>query len=100
MDATFGGAFLAGLISFISPCVLPIVPPYLAYLAGLSVVEVQSDARSAAASRQVLLSSVGFVLGFTTQYKAWVCNNANCGFNIRIDNGEISLGRTIAPSTK
>ena len=70
MDATFGGAFLAGLISFISPCVLPIVPPYLAYLAGLSVVEVQSDARSAAASRQVLLSSVGFVLGFTTVFVA------------------------------
>ena len=70
MDATFGGAFLAGLISFISPCVLPIVPPYLAYLAGLSVEEVQSDARSAAASRQVLLSSVGFVLGFTTVFVA------------------------------
>jgi hypothetical protein len=38
--------------------------------------------------------------GAPIQYKAWVCNNPDCGFNIRIDNGEISLGRTIAPSSK
>lgn len=68
MDATFGGAFLAGLISFISPCVLPIVPPYLAYLAGLSVEEVRNDARSAAASKRIIRASVGFVLGFTTVF--------------------------------
>jgi hypothetical protein len=38
--------------------------------------------------------------GAPIQWKAWVCSNANCGFNIRIDNGEISLGRTIAQSSK
>lgn len=38
--------------------------------------------------------------GAPIQWKAWVCNNPNCGFNIRIDNGEISLGRTIAQSSK
>ncbi|MEQ9606763.1 MAG: cytochrome c biogenesis protein CcdA, partial [Kiloniellaceae bacterium] len=35
-DVSIGGAFLAGLLSFVSPCVLPIVPPYMAYLAGRS----------------------------------------------------------------
>ena len=35
MDVTVWGAFLAGLISFLSPCVLPIVPPYLAYMTGV-----------------------------------------------------------------
>lgn len=70
MDATFGGAFLAGLISFISPCVLPIVPPYLAYLAGLSFEEVRSETRSAAASKRIVVSSIGFVLGFTTVFVA------------------------------
>ncbi len=38
--------------------------------------------------------------GATIQYKAWVCNNPDCGFNIRIDNGEISLGRDISTSVK
>lgn len=38
--------------------------------------------------------------GAPITYKAWVCTSPECGFNIRIDNGEISLGRTIGPSLK
>jgi len=38
--------------------------------------------------------------GAPIQYKAWVCNNPHCGFNIRIDNGEISLGRPLIQSSK
>jgi len=38
--------------------------------------------------------------GATIQWKAWVCSDPECGFNIRIDNGEISLGRPIGNSTK
>ncbi|MFQ5890653.1 MAG: hypothetical protein ACE5JR_11455 [Gemmatimonadota bacterium] len=38
--------------------------------------------------------------GAPIRYKAWVCSNPGCGFNIRIDNGEISYGRTIAQSYK
>ncbi len=38
--------------------------------------------------------------GATIQFKAWVCTNPECGFNIRIDNGEISYGRTIGFSSK
>lgn len=38
--------------------------------------------------------------GAPIMYKAWVCNNPDCGFNIRIDNGEISLGRDISTSVK
>ena len=38
--------------------------------------------------------------GASIQYKAWVCNNPECGFNIRIDNGEISVGRDISTSVK
>ncbi len=36
-DVTFLAAFLAGIVSFLSPCVLPLVPPYLVYLAGTSL---------------------------------------------------------------
>jgi len=38
--------------------------------------------------------------GAPIKYKAWVCTKPECGFNIRIDNGEISFGRTITFSTK
>ena len=38
--------------------------------------------------------------GAAIRYKAWVCSNPDCGFNIRIDNGEISFGRSIGPSQK
>lgn len=38
--------------------------------------------------------------GASIMYKAWVCNNPDCGFNLRIDNGEISVGREITESHK
>ena len=38
--------------------------------------------------------------GATIRYKAWVCSNPSCGFNIRIDNGEISFGRELGQSYK
>jgi hypothetical protein len=38
--------------------------------------------------------------GAAITYKAWVCSNPDCGFNLRIDNGEISLGKTIGQSMK
>ncbi|MCZ6756473.1 MAG: hypothetical protein O7E49_14285 [Gemmatimonadetes bacterium] len=38
--------------------------------------------------------------GASIMYKAWVCSNPECGFNLRIDNGEISLGRVIGQGNK
>ena len=38
--------------------------------------------------------------GATIRSKAWVCTNPECGFNLRIDNGEISIGRTVGQSFK
>jgi hypothetical protein len=38
--------------------------------------------------------------GATIQYKAWVCSNPECGFNIRIDNGELSIGKHLRTSDK
>jgi hypothetical protein len=38
--------------------------------------------------------------GAPIRFKAWVCNNPSCGFNMRIDNGEISIGRAVGPSSK
>ncbi len=38
--------------------------------------------------------------GAAIRYKAWVCNNPDCGFNIRIDNGELSIGKQLQISSK
>lgn len=70
LDIGLGGALLAGLLSFVSPCVLPIVPPYLAWLAGVSFEDLSADAPGAAQRRRVVSSAVVFVLGFTTVFVA------------------------------
>lgn len=59
-------ALVAGLLSFLSPCVLPIVPPYLAYMGGVSVTEMGET--DAATRRRVLLAAVFFVLGLSTVF--------------------------------
>ena len=69
LDATLLPAMLiavaAGLLSFLSPCVLPIVPPYLAYMGGVSVSEMET---TRAARRRVLLAAAMFVLGLSTVF--------------------------------
>ncbi|MGV8984945.1 MAG: cytochrome c biogenesis CcdA family protein [Cypionkella sp.] len=54
-------ALAAGILSFLSPCVLPIVPPYLAYMSGISVGELKSG-------RKALLTASFFVLGLSTVF--------------------------------
>jgi cytochrome c-type biogenesis protein len=70
LDVSMWGAFLAGLLSFVSPCVLPIVPPYLAWLAGLSFEELRSDSIEATTRRRIVVAALAFVLGFTTVFVA------------------------------
>jgi cytochrome c-type biogenesis protein len=59
-------AFTAGVLSFLSPCVLPIVPPYLAYMGGITLHDIDADAR--AARRKALLAAAFFVLGLSTVF--------------------------------
>ncbi|MDH2325451.1 cytochrome c biogenesis protein CcdA [Cereibacter sp. SYSU M97828] len=56
-------ALAAGVLSFLSPCVLPIVPPYLAYMGGISMKDMQGSAR-----RRILLPALFFVLGLSTVF--------------------------------
>jgi cytochrome c-type biogenesis protein len=58
-------AATAGLLSFLSPCVLPIVPPYLAYMGGISVSEMEAGST---ARRRVIMSALFFVLGLSTVF--------------------------------
>ena len=67
-DVTLWGALIAGLLSFLSPCVLPLVPPYLCYVTGLSLEEVTQRRAESEVRRVVTLSSLAFVLGFSTVF--------------------------------
>jgi cytochrome c-type biogenesis protein len=58
-------ALVGGIISFLSPCVLPIVPPYLAYMSGVTIGEIQG---TAAARRKAILAAVFFVMGLSTVF--------------------------------
>jgi cytochrome c-type biogenesis protein len=69
MDVTYFGALLAGLLSFLSPCVLPLVPPYLCFLGGTTFDQLTGeDETPSHVYTTVVMSSVAFVLGFTTVF--------------------------------
>ncbi len=58
-------AFIAGIISFLSPCVLPIIPGFLGYLSGTGLKDLSSNARA-----NMFLNSIFFVLGFSSVFAA------------------------------
>lgn len=68
-DVSFTAAALAGLLSFLSPCVLPLVPPYLTFIAGTTIEEL-ADGGEKRARRDVAIAAVLFVLGFSTVFVA------------------------------
>jgi cytochrome c-type biogenesis protein len=61
-------AFLAGLISFLSPCVLPLVPGYISMISGAGVEELKSA--QAQLMRRVMINSIAFILGFSVVFVA------------------------------
>ena len=63
-------AFLAGLVSFLSPCVLPLIPGYISFISGLSLQELRTPEAASQATRRAFLSSVWFVLGFSAVFIA------------------------------
>lgn len=69
MTVTYFGALIAGLLSFLSPCVLPLVPPYLCFLGGATFDQLAGeDETPRHVYVTIVLSSVAFVLGFTTVF--------------------------------
>ena len=58
-------ALVAGVISFLSPCVLPIVPPYLAYMSGVSLNDMSGGGE---ARKRAVIAALFFVLGLSTVF--------------------------------
>jgi cytochrome c-type biogenesis protein len=64
-DVSLGGAFLAGVISFLSPCVLPLVPGYISMLSGISMEQLRQGQQPKAG---LLASALSFVIGFSVVF--------------------------------
>jgi cytochrome c-type biogenesis protein len=90
-DVSIPAALIAGLVSFLSPCVLPLVPPYLIYLTGATIEHVANDETESASKRAVMLSSVMFVLGFSTVFVALGASASLIGSLIRAWSAELSI---------
>lgn len=87
------GVALAGLVSFLSPCVLPLVPPYLGYLGGVTLEQMTDDAQvDNAAWRRVVLASVCFVMGFTTVFVGLGAGASAFGQLIQTYKSGLSIG--------
>jgi cytochrome c-type biogenesis protein len=69
-DVSYLAAFAGGFLSFVSPCVLPLIPGYLSFVSGVSMEEFRSGTASAASRRRLLLSSLAFVAGFSLVFIA------------------------------
>jgi cytochrome c-type biogenesis protein len=86
-DISIFAALIAGLVSFLSPCVLPLVPPYLCYMAGVSVEDFRAEAAASAktgARTALIVSSLAFVLGFTTVFVALGAGASTIGRLLRV----------------
>ena len=90
-DVTIPAALIAGLVSFLSPCVLPLVPPYMIYLTGATIEQVASDQSTQASRRAVLISAAMFVLGFSTVFVALGASASLVGGLIRAWSAQLSI---------
>lgn len=69
-EVTLLAAFAAGFLSFISPCVLPLIPGYISFISGMTLEEMQGPGATRTSRRQVLIASLAFVFGFTIIFVA------------------------------
>src|SRR5436305_6718781 len=90
-DVSIPAALIAGLVSFLSPCVLPLVPPYPIYLTGATIEHVANAETTQTSKRAVMISAGLFVLGFSTVFVALGASASLIGGLIRAWSGELSV---------
>ena len=67
-EITYLGAFVAGLLSFLSPCVLPLIPSYITYITGLSFSDLQNEHPTHIIRQKTFFHSLSFITGFTVVF--------------------------------
>ncbi|MTW16397.1 cytochrome c biogenesis protein CcdA [Rhodoplanes serenus] len=91
-DVSLLWALLAGIVSFLSPCVLPLVPPYLVYLAGSSLERVGAEGAAVARDRRdTVAAALVFVAGFSTVFVALGASASLIGALLRAYSGGLSI---------
>jgi cytochrome c-type biogenesis protein len=90
-NVSIPAALIAGLVSFLSPCVLPLVPPYLIYLTGATIEHVANEEAEEASKRAVMISAALFVLGFSTVFVMLGASASLIGGLIRAWSAELSI---------
>jgi cytochrome c-type biogenesis protein len=90
-DVTYVAALIAGLVSFLSPCVLPLVPPYLIFLTGTSIERFAEREPERRVRRETVLAALLFVLGFSTVFVALGASASVIGSLIRAYSGPLSI---------
>ena len=90
-DVTFLAALIAGLVSFLSPCVLPLVPPYLIFLAGTSLERFADQEPEPRVRRETVLAAALFVAGFATVFVALGASASVIGSLIRAYSEPLSI---------
>ena len=89
-DVTYLAALLAGLVSFLSPCVLPLVPPYLVFLTGTSLERFADKEAEPRVRRETAAAAVLFVLGFSTVFVALGASASVIGSLVRFYSGPLA----------
>jgi cytochrome c-type biogenesis protein len=95
-DVTYLAALIAGLVSFLSPCVLPLVPPYLVYLAGTSLERLNDDDPKTGSQMQTVGAALLFVLGFSTVFVGLGAGASAFGSLLRTYSYELGIVAGIA----
>ena len=90
-NVTILAALVAGMLSFLSPCVLPLVPPYLVYLTGASLERFADAESEPRVRRETLAAAVLFVLGFTTVFVALGAGASAIGAALRAYSSELAV---------
>ena len=90
-EVSIFAALVAGIVSFLSPCVLPLVPPYLVYLTGATIENVAADQPRNTSRRAVMISALVFVLGFSTVFVALGASASIIGGLVRAWSAELSI---------
>jgi cytochrome c-type biogenesis protein len=95
-DVTLAAALAAGALSFLSPCVLPLVPPYLAYLAGTSLERLGGAEPEILVRRDAVIAAALFVLGFSTVFVVLGAGASVLGGLVRAYSNELAIVAGIA----
>lgn len=90
-DVTIFAALIAGIISFLSPCVLPLVPPYIVYLTGATIEHVASDEPLTVSRHKVMTAAALFVLGFSTVFVALGASASLVGALVQAYSAQLSV---------